>query len=143
VWLSTGKTITQHDRETGALPPKYDAIKIGLNFENRSELYARIDKRVDIMLDNGLVDEVRRLLDSGHTGTALQAIGYKEFSEYLGGKMSLEEACEAVKQGSRRYAKRQLTWLRRDDSIHWITMNEPVDFDSVVQDACSYIRRNL
>ena len=98
VWLSTGKTITQHDRETGALPPKYDAIKIGLNFENRSELYSRIDRRVDIMLNNGLIDEVRQLLDSGHTGTALQAIGYKEFSEYLDGKMSLEEACDAVKE---------------------------------------------
>ena len=143
VWLSTGKTITQHDRETGALPPKYDAIKIGLNFEDRSELYSRIDRRVDIMLNNGLIDEVRQLLDSGHTGTALQAIGYKEFSEYLDGKMSLEEACDAVKQGSRRYAKRQLTWLRRDNSIHWITMTEPVDFNAVVQNAAEYVRSNL
>ena len=143
VWLSTGKTITQHDRETGALPPKYDAIKIGLNFEERSELYSRIDRRVDIMLNRGLIDEVRQLLDSGHTGTALQAIGYKEFSEYLDGKMSLEEACDAVKQGSRRYAKRQLTWLRRDNSIHWITMTEPVDFNAVVQNAAEYVRSNL
>ena len=143
VWLSTGKTITQHDRETGSLPPKYDAIKIGLNFENRSELYARIDKRVDIMLDNGLIDEVRSLLANNNNGTALQAIGYKEFSEYIAGKMSLEEACEAVKQGSRRYAKRQLTWLRRDSSIHWITMSEPVNFNAVVQDASDYVRSNL
>ncbi len=143
VWLSTGKTITQHDRETGSLPPKYDAIKIGLNFEDRSELYARIDKRVDIMLDNGLIDEVRSLLANNNNGTALQAIGYKEFSEYIAGKMSLEEACEAVKQGSRRYAKRQLTWLRRDSSIHWITMSEPVNFNAVVQDASDYVRSNL
>ena len=143
VWLSTGKTITQHDRETGSLPPKYDAIKIGLNFENRSELYARIGKRVDIMLDNGLIDEVRSLLANNNNGTALQAIGYKEFSEYIAGKMSLEEACEAVKQGSRRYAKRQLTWLRRDSSIHWITMSEPVNFNAVVQDASDYVRSNL
>lgn len=143
VWLSTGKTITQHDRETGSLPPKYEAIKIGLNFENRWELYARIDKRVDIMLDSGLIDEVRRLLKNDNNGTALQAIGYKEFSEYIAGKMSLDEACEAVKQGSRRYAKRQLTWLRRDSSIHWITLNEPVNFDRLVQNASDYVRTNL
>lgn len=143
VWLSTGKTITEHDRETGALPPKYDAVKIGLNFEDRSQLYSRIDKRVDIMINNGLVEEVRQLLDCGNTGTALQAIGYKEFSEYLAGQMSLEQACDAVKQSSRRYAKRQLTWLRRDSSIHWITMTEPVDFDAVIKNAADYAKEQL
>lgn len=143
VWLSTGKTITQHDLETKSLPPKYDAVKIGLNFEDRSELYSRIDRRVDIMLSSGLEAEVRSLLSSGCDSTALQAIGYKEFSAYIAGNMTLEEACEAVKQGSRRYAKRQLTWLRRDESIHWITMSEPVDSKAVVNDAADYAKSAL
>ncbi len=139
VWLSTGKTISQHDRETRELPARYDAIKIGLNFDDRQELYDRIDRRVDIMLSRGLIDEVRQLLDQCSGGTALQAIGYKEFSQYLSGNMTLEQACAAVKQGSRRYAKRQLTWLRRDGSIHWLTMSEPVDFDALVSKAAEYV----
>ncbi len=128
IYYLTGKTITQHDAETRALPPRYTSLRIALSFAEREALYARIDRRVDEMLKRGLFDEVRALLDSGVPGesTAMQAIGYKEVAACLAGECSAEEAIEAVKRNSRRYAKRQLTWLRRDKELHWLVWeNEP------------------
>ena len=123
VYYETGKTITQHNRETQAIPPKYTPLWLGLDFASRQELYDRIDLRVDIMLQQGLVEEIRRLLDRGipEKCTALQAIGYKEFVAALGGNGTVQEAAELVKQSSRRYAKRQLTWFRRNPNVHWLT----------------------
>ena len=119
----TGKTISQHDSETKALPPRYDARKFALTFSDRSELYSRIDRRVDSMLEKGLLNEVRGLLDMGVPPgcTAMQAIGYKEMAEVVTGRCSMEDATEKIKMESRRYAKRQLTWLRRDTDVKWIT----------------------
>ena len=121
VYILTGKTITQHDAETRAVPPRYDAAKIALTFADRQDLYARIDRRVDIMMQQGLLDEVRALLAAGIPAdcTAMQAIGYKEALSYLDGAATREEAIEEIKLRSRQYAKRQLTWLRRDKDIHW------------------------
>lgn len=129
VWQETGKTITQHNAETAALPPKYDAAWLGLDYENRADLYARIDARVDRMLDKGLLQEVRALTDRGLPPdcTALQAIGYKEFLPVLAGTGDLAAAVEQVKQGSRRYAKRQLTWFRRNSAMHWLMLTPPAD----------------
>ena len=123
VYYETGKTITQHNLETQAIPPKYTPLWLGLDFASRQELYDRIDLRVDIMLQQGLVEEIRRLLDRGipEKCTALQAIGYKEFVAALGGNGTVQEAAELVKQSSRRYAKRQLTWFRRNPNVHWLT----------------------
>ena len=122
VYYETGKSISQHDRESRMRPARYDACKIALSFENRDELYSRIDARVDAMMEKGLYDEVLRLLDmgldSGHT--AMQAIGYKELVSVSCGSSSLEEAVDKIKMESRRYAKRQLSWLRRDKEINWI-----------------------
>ena len=122
VYYETGKTITQHNRETQAIPPKYNPLWLGLDFASRQELYDRIDLRVDIMLQQGLVEEIRRLLDWGipEKCTALQAIGYKEFVAALGGNGTVQEAAELVKQSSRRYAKRQLTWFRRNPKMRWL-----------------------
>ena len=94
----------------------------GLNDEDRSELYARIDRRVEIMLQDGLLEEIRGLLDSGvpEKCTAMQAIGYKEFVDALSGRSSIEEAVALVQQSSRKYAKRQLTWFRRNSAINWL-----------------------
>ena len=133
VWQETGKTITEHNRETQAVPDKYEAVYIGLDFENRDDLRARIDRRVDIMVEQGLLQEVRGLLSSGipRTATALQAIGYKEPMAALRGEMTMAEASEKIKQESRRYAKRQLTWFRRNKDIHWIFNKEPVRFEAV------------
>ena len=123
VYYETGKTITQHNRQTQAVPPKYTPLWLGLDFESRQELYDRIDLRVDIMLQQGLVEEIQSLLARGipEKCTALQAIGYKEFVNALKGNGTVSEAAQLVKQSSRRYAKRQLTWFRRNPNVHWLT----------------------
>ena len=137
VWQETGKTITEHNRETQTVPDKYEAVYIGLDFKNRDDLRARIDRRVDIMVEQGLLQEVRGLLSSGipRTATALQAIGYKQFLAVEEGRATVEEAVEEVKLRSRQYAKRQLTWLRRNEAIHWIRWEEVPDFQSALQNA--------
>lgn len=137
VYLETGKTITRHNLETQAIPPKYSPLWLGLDFTDRAELYARIDKRVDIMMAEGLIEEIEDLLANGTppTATSLQAIGYKEPMAALRGEMTMEEAVDKIKQESRRYAKRQLTWFRRNKDIHWIYNKEPVSFDAVWQQA--------
>ncbi len=135
VWQETGKTITQHNLETQAVPPRYEAAYIGLDFENRDDLRARIDRRVDLMVQEGLLQEVRDLLSSGipSTATALQAIGYKQFLAVEEGLATEAEAVEEVKLRSRQYAKRQLTWLRRNEAIHWIRWEKVPDFQSALQ----------
>ena len=137
VWQETGKTITEHNRETQTVPDKYEAVYIGLDFKNRDDLRARIDRRVDIMVEQGLLQEVRGLLSSGipRTATALQAIGYKQFLAVEEGRATVEEAVEEVKLRSRQYAKRQLTWLRRNEAIHWIRWEKVPDFQSALQNA--------
>ena len=122
VYLETGETITEHNRKTRLIPPKYMPLWLGLDFADRGELYRRIDKRVDIMLEMGLMEEIRSLLDSGipEKCTAMQAIGYKEFVNALEGREPLSQAAEEVKKASRHYAKRQLTWFRRNPAVRWL-----------------------
>lgn len=122
VYYETGQTITAHNARTQAIPPKFDPLWLGLDFAQRAELYRRIDLRVELMLEAGLVEEIRGLLASGIPAkcTAMQAIGYKEFADALSGHGSIEEAVAQVQQSSRRYAKRQLTWFRRNPKIHWL-----------------------
>lgn len=122
VYLETGETITEHNRKTQAVPPRYSPIWLGLDFVQRGELYRRIDLRVSLMLQQGLVEEIQGLLADGipETATAMQAIGYKEFVDALDGRCTIEEAADLVRQSSRRYAKRQLTWFRRNKAIHWL-----------------------
>ena len=123
VFLETGETITEHNRKTQSIPPKYNPLWLGLDFADRAELYHRIDLRVDIMLEMGLISEIKSLLSSGIPPkcTAMQAIGYKEFVNALNGEETVEKAAEEVKKSSRHYAKRQLTWFRRNPAIHWLT----------------------
>ena len=122
VYLETGETITEHNRRTQALPPRYSPLWLGLDFTDRAELYRRIDLRVELMLEAGLVEEIQNLLASGipEKCTAMQAIGYKEFVEALDGQCTIKEAAAQVQQSSRRYAKRQLTWFRRNKAMHWL-----------------------
>ena len=122
VYLETGETITEHNRKTQAVPPRYSPLWLGLDFARRGELYRRIDLRVGLMLEQGLVEEIRGLLADGipEKATAMQAIGYKEFVDALDGRCTIEEAADQVRQSSRRYAKRQLTWFRRNKAIHWL-----------------------
>ena len=123
VYYETGQTITAHNLKSQAIPPRYNAVWVGLDFTERKDLYARINKRVENMLEMGLIDEIKGLLASGipENATAMQAIGYKEFVDTLAGRTILQSATEQVQQSSRRYAKRQLTWFRRNDRVQWIT----------------------
>ena len=132
VYLLSGDTITAHDERTKAVPKRYNAVTYALDFTDRADLYRRIDLRVDRMAVLGLFDEVRALLDRGVPDdcTAMQAIGYKEAVLALRGAMTREEALERIKQSSRQYAKRQLTWLRRDKDIRWVRWDKQPDIPS-------------
>lgn len=131
VYLTTGRTITEHDAETKKLPPRYAATTIALSFERREDLYARIDARAEIMVKAGLFEEVRSILDRGvpDNCTAMQAIGYKEAAMAIRGEISENAALDRIKTESRRYAKRQLTWLRRKENIGWILWKSAPDFE--------------
>lgn len=144
VFLLTGKTITRHDEETRALPPRYEARTVALDFENRADLYARIDLRVDEMIARGLFAEVESLLASGVPDdcTAMQAIGYKEAAMALRGEISREEAVGLIKTASRRYAKRQLTWLRGRENVHWIRWGSEPDFAAAARDSTEFFLRD-
>jgi tRNA dimethylallyltransferase len=122
VYYETGETITAHNKRTQEIPPKYQPIWFALEDENREDLYARIDRRVEIMLEDGLLEEIKNLLSSGipEKCTAMQAIGYKEYIDALAGRCSIDAATAQVQQSSRKYAKRQLTWFRRNPQIHWL-----------------------
>ena len=144
VFLSGGKTISQHNLESQLVPCRYDACKIALSFESRADLYRRIDRRVDIMLGQGLEAEVQSLLDMGLTAkhTSMQAIGYKEMAQALSGECSISDAAEKIKLESRRYAKRQLSWLRRDTSIHWIFWDNEPDYDMGLHRSTQFLAQN-
>ena len=141
VWYETGRTITEHDRQERQRPPKYDALYIGLDFLDRQDLRDRIDKRVDTMVEQGLLEEVETLLASGlpRDATALQAIGYKQFLAVAEGTATRQEAIEEVKLRSRQYAKRQLTWLRRNPDIFWVRWESRPNFPEGLQKATEYL----
>lgn len=140
VLRTTGKPISEHDFFSAIKPPKYQAIRIILSCADRSVLYNRINLRVDQMIESGLECEVKHLLALGlENATSMQAIGYKEFAQYLRGECSFEDAVESVKRESRRYAKRQLTWLRRYTDCLWINTDEYPDFETVVRISTEYL----
>ena len=144
VYIATGETITVHNARTKAIPPRYEAVMIGLNTEPRQILYDRIDRRVGVMLEQGLLQEVQSLLEDGLLeGTAAQAIGYKELLAYFRGEMTLETAADLIRQKSRNYAKRQLTWFRRDERVKWIVYNAPEAAQAVLQEATNYLTQTL
>ena len=122
VYLETGITITEHNRRTQEIPDRYSPVWFALEDENRADLYNRIDSRVLKMLDMGLIPEIQELLHSGipEKATSMQAIGYKEFVDALQGRCTMQEATALVQQASRHYAKRQLTWFRRNSAMHWL-----------------------
>ena len=160
VYYETGETIGAHDRKSREIPPRYDAAYIGLAFRDREDMKERIDRRVDEMMAAGLAEEVRALLDSGvpvrctamqaigykemqsglpRDATALQAIGYKQFLAVAEGRATTAEAIAEVKLRSRQYAKRQLTWLRRNEAIHWILWEKTPDFSAGLQNATEFL----
>lgn len=141
VYTLTGITITEHDRRTRSLPKRYQAATIILSFKDRADLYQRIDQRVDDMVRQGLFEEVEALLSQGLSPecTAMQAIGYKEAAMAIRGEISRSTAEELIKQNSRRYAKRQLTWFRRIPEALWIEWGPVPDFEAAMARAAEYL----
>lgn len=129
IYYSTGITKTEWDRRSRERESRYEAVVIGLDCKNRETLYERINRRVDIMMDNGLLNEVRSLdSEEFRSSTASQGIGYKEILSYLDGRITLSDAVEEIKKGSRNYAKRQLTWFKRNEKTVWIYRDCPQSY---------------
>ena len=127
IYKCCGIAKSELDRRSRIPESKYDSLTIGLRFNDRSVLYERINKRVDLMLEAGLEEETRGLLNDGifdSNGTAKQAIGYKELLGYLKGDMSYNDAVEQLKTATRRYAKRQMTWFSAHGDVQWIDIEE-------------------
>ncbi|MBO5184721.1 MAG: tRNA (adenosine(37)-N6)-dimethylallyltransferase MiaA [Clostridia bacterium] len=124
LYSATGKTMTEQRRLSHLEESGYSFCLIGLTAENRQFLYDRIDRRVDLMLKNGLLEEAKSFFELEHSQTAKQAIGYKELKPYFDGVLTLEEATENLKRETRRYAKRQLSWFRRNENINWLYIDK-------------------
>ena len=142
VCLSTGKTFTEYKAQNLAKESPYDAFLIGLDYANRQDLYNRINQRVYKMLDAGMLEEVRQIYQQGNIGTASAAIGYKELIPYLENQDTLENCIDMIQQDSRRYAKRQLTWFRRNAQIHWLILSKNDELQEISEKAEKMIAKN-
>ena len=140
---TAGMTLTEQNERSHVEQSPYRAIKIGLGFRDREKLYERINRRVDIMLEQGLLEETRQVLSSPLSQTSVKAIGYKELAPYINGEATLEECIEKLKRETRRYAKRQLTWFRRDKEINWLYVDEYDSFMELYDAAVHIINKGL
>ena len=120
IFETTGKSKTSQNELSHRNPPEFESLVLGITYKDREKLYERINKRVDIMLQKGLLEEAKTTYKNRNNNGAFQAIGHKELYGYFEGEHSLEEAAELLKQQTRRYAKRQLTWFRKNESIIWL-----------------------
>lgn len=127
IYENTGITMTKQYENSREIPSPYDAVFIGINYKNREILYERINKRVDLMLENGLLEEARKFYEKSGESGGFQAIGHKEFYPFFKGEITFEEAVDRLKQQTRRYAKRQLTWFRKNEKINWIYADQSED----------------
>lgn len=140
-YRATGITMSEQQRRSRLSPARYDLCMLGLAFSDRALLYDRINRRVDLMLASGLLDEARQISRS-YGGTARQAIGYKELAPYFDGILPLETCVDRLKQMSRRYAKRQLTWFRRDERINWLIVDQLVTTEEITKSAKNVIHKS-
>lgn len=141
IYLTTGKTMTQHIKESKLVPSPYKAVYIALSCKDRQKLYDRINKRVDLMAEAGLVAEAEEFRQQEYSSTAVKAIGYKELEPFFTGNTTLEQALENLKRETRRYAKRQLTWFRRNENINWLFTDE-LTGDEVISRAVDIIKES-
>ena len=130
IYESTGNTKSFNDELSVQNESPYKTCMIGITYRDREKLYERINTRVDIMLENGLLDEAKDAFQKNLGGGAVQAIGHKEFFDYFSGETSFDEAVENLKRSTRRYAKRQLTWFNKDERINWLYKDEQADATS-------------
>ena len=142
-YQTTGNSISSQVAASRLKGSPYDPIKLGLSFLDREKLYERINRRVDLMLDEGLLEEARQVLNRDLSFTSVKAIGYKELIPYFENNTTLEECIEKLKRETRRYAKRQLTWFRRDKDINWLYPDAEPDFAALLDKAVHIIKRSL
>lgn len=144
VYKTTGVAMSEMQRRSRSRPSPYKLCMIGLTCSDRAVLYGRINRRVDKMIESGLKDEVERLIKNGADKdcTSMQAIGYKEMAEHLRGMISFDEAVETIKRETRRYAKRQLTWFRRDTRIQWIDIDTQDSYEKICKTAFNFIDKS-
>ena len=139
VFEKTGERLSEHKKSSRLEESRFEPAMIGLTFSDRQMLYDRINKRVDAMIDDGLVNEAKEIYYSRNLNTAHQAIGYKELIPYFSGQASLEDCIEKIKMETRRYAKRQLTWFRRDKRINWIEVDKYENIEDILEKVKKYI----
>lgn len=144
VYKYSGKTISEYQRESKLIPIEYDTCIVGLTMD-RKKLYDRINKRVDIMMEKGLLDEVKKLLNMGYSKdlVSMQGLGYKEMVSYIEGDLSYDGAVDKLKQSTRHFAKRQLTWFRREDDIYWVNIDEFDNIQDIYQNIVRYVEGKL
>lgn len=143
IYRTTGITMTEQNRRSRLVEPPYNAVKIGLKARDRQYLYDRINRRVDVMVQQGLLDEAKRVLSGECSMTAQKAIGYKELVPYFDGTAKLDDCLEKLKMESRRYAKRQLTWFLRDEEIKWFDIDTFEDYDEFSASVLKYAENML
>lgn len=141
VYQITGIPMSEHQRKSRLKDSPYQLCMLGICFEDRELLYQRINQRVDLMMDHGLIEEAKKI-NQIYQGTAQQAIGYKELQPYFDGTKSLDECILSLKQATRRYAKRQLTWFRRDKRICWLKADEYLDYECMIKAAKNIIHNS-
>lgn len=139
IYKATGVTMSEQIKNSRLDGSPYDVCMLVLDYKNRQMLYDRIDRRVDVMLEQGLLAEAEKVLSDGTLKTARQAIGYKELAPYFAGEATLEDCIANLKQSTRRYAKRQLTWFRRNENALWIYPDEFGSFDELAEKAMEII----
>lgn len=140
-YKTTGITITEQNEKSKLVKSPFNPIKIGINYKDRAKLYERINKRVDLMLENGLLDEAKDVLSNKLSFTSVKAIGYKELIPYFNGEKTLDECVEKLKMETRRYAKRQITWFKRDLDINWLYADEYNSFEELLAHAVEIINK--
>ena len=143
IYHTTGVTKTELDRRSVQVESEYDALVLGIRFPDTEELYERINLRVDLMIEQGLLDECRRLMEAGvfeRSATAAQAIGYKELFPYLRGELPLKNCVETLKMATRRYAKRQMTWFRMHGNVVWLDRDGKTSDEALLAAAMEKIR---
>ncbi|MGN0452730.1 MAG: tRNA (adenosine(37)-N6)-dimethylallyltransferase MiaA [Ruminococcus sp.] len=141
VYLTTGKTLTEQNELSKRCASRFEAVKLAINFRDREKLYQRINRRVDLMLQMGLLSEAESFYSKHSGDTSIQAIGYKELKPYLDGEKSLDECVETLKRSTRRYAKRQLTWFARDKDIKWFYADEYSSADEMYSEVKDYLAK--
>lgn len=142
VYYLTGETLSERRKRSRPVPSRFDPVYVGLDYADREKLYDRINLRVDRMLENGLLQEAERYCALENAATSSQAIGYKELKGYINGEIPLREAVENLKRSTRRYAKRQLTWFRRNEKVHWLYCDTFPDRAGIIEAAAGIVSQS-